>query len=273
MRLHLHPFSLLYQIALLTAMLAFFSNLWQSFQTDGLAAFTHIADVREAAVASWFRSASRSSPAIFPYPLLTPPQEDHFIDFESKCGVPALVASARGVVLELGPGTGNQLRNYDAAAVTFVYGAEPNRHFAADMDRAVARAGLQDKYELILCGVEDSEALARHGIVEGTLDTVLSIQVLCSVPQPAAVARQLHRLLKPGGRLIFWEHTRSSDAITTVFQSNSPCANSLFMCAIDADAKRCIRFVELALGPGRGRMHAQLRHQEDAPRSRTVAEL
>ncbi|KND94889.1 Methyltransferase-like protein 7B [Tolypocladium ophioglossoides CBS 100239] len=205
---------------------AFFSKLWLSIRADGLGAFTRLADVRAAAVASWFRGPS-----------------EQFIEFEVRAGVPDLVASARGIVLELGPGTGHQLRRYDAAAVTFVYGVEPNRHFAPDVAHAVAQAGLQDKYELIPCGVEDSEALARRGITEGTLDTVLSIQVLCSVPQPEAVVRELYRLLKPGGQLIFWEHRRSSDATTAVVQGlwNWLWALGIGGCTLNRDLKKMLR--------------------------------
>lgn len=96
--------------------------------------------------------------------------------------MPALVASAHGVVLELGPATGNQLERFDAARIEHVYGVEPNtgfaRAFAARL--GATRLGQDGKYTLVPCGVEDEAALAGYGLAEGTVDCVLSIQVMVS---------------------------------------------------------------------------------------------
>lgn len=37
-------------------------------------------------------------------------------------------------------------------------------------------------------------------------DTIITLRVLCSVPDPAGTARMLHSLLRPGGKLIVLEH-------------------------------------------------------------------
>jgi SAM-dependent methyltransferase len=104
------------------------------------------------------------------------------------------------------------------AGVTAVYGVEPNGVFAEDIAATRARCGLEDKYTLVRAGIEDSDVLERHGIVEGSVDTVLCIQVLCSVDDPELVMRQVWKLLRPGGRFIFWEHGRSGDFWTRAVQ-------------------------------------------------------
>ncbi|KND87887.1 Methyltransferase-like protein 7B [Tolypocladium ophioglossoides CBS 100239] len=145
--------------------------------------------------------------------------DDDFIRFEQDwTTVPKLVSEASGVVLELGPGLGNQLRRFDKTSVTRIIGVESNAHFSPDIQRQIQEQGLDHIYELLMCGVEDGSALERHGIVADSLDTVLSIQVLCSVPDPEATVKELYRLLKPGGKLIFWEHHRNSDWLTAAVQ-------------------------------------------------------
>ena len=50
------------------------------------------------------------------------------------------------------------------------------------------------------------------------MDTVLSIQVLCSVGDVKSVMREVWKLLKPGGSFVFWEHERHKDNITAIAQ-------------------------------------------------------
>lgn len=74
---------------------------------------------------------------------------------------------------------------------------------------------------MIVCGVEDSDVLREEGITEGSLDAVLCIQVLCAVKDPKSVMKEVWKLLKPGGKFIFWEHGCSRDRLTTVAQGMS----------------------------------------------------
>lgn len=50
----------------------------------------------------------------------------------------------------------------------------------------------------------------QHRIVSNSVDTILCIQVLCSVTDLEAVAKIVYRLLQPGRKLIFWEHCAST---------------------------------------------------------------
>ncbi|KAK5996463.1 Thiol S-methyltransferase TMT1B [Cladobotryum mycophilum] len=147
---------------------------------------------------------------------------DSFINFErTQTAVPKLVAQSSGVVLELGPGAGNQLSQYNKDKVTRIIGVEPNPHFAPDIEQQIHKQGLENIYELVIASAEDSKALERHGIVTESLDTVLSIQVLCSVSDPESLVKELYRLLKPGGKFIFWEHHRNSDRLSSIVQQTN----------------------------------------------------
>ena len=46
---------------------------------------------------------------------------------------------------------------------------------------------------------------------DNSFDTVGFTYVLCTVPEPDAALREIARVLKPGGRLLFLEHVRSPE--------------------------------------------------------------
>jgi len=80
---------------------------------------------------------------------------------------------------------------------------------------------MQDRYKLIISGIEDSDVLRKEGITEGSLNSVLCIQVLCAVENPNAVMKEVWKLLKPGGKFIFWEHGWSRNRLTNIEQGMS----------------------------------------------------
>jgi SAM-dependent methyltransferase len=144
-----------------------------------------------------------------------------FIAFEDTTVVPSLLKAASGVVLELGPGPGNQIHRFDMSRVTKVYGIEPNAYYKDGILTKVEEHGMGGKYKLIVSGIEDSHILRHEGITEGSMDAVLSIQVLCAVKDPKTVMKEVWKLLKPGGKFIFWEHGWSRSNLTVAEQGMS----------------------------------------------------
>ena len=138
---------------------------------------------------------------------------------DNETAVPTLVFKASGVVLELGPGIGSQLPRYDRSKISKVYGVEPVTDLHMALREKIKASGLTDIYEIIPCGIEDAKALEKYGIAPGTIDTILSVQVLCSVPEPGRVLKQLHALMKPGGRFLVYEHVMSNDVMSRMIQN------------------------------------------------------
>ncbi|KAF6220452.1 hypothetical protein HO133_002884 [Letharia lupina] len=137
---------------------------------------------------------------------------------ELETDLPKLVAKAYGTVVEVGPGSGNQLPRYDISKIDRIYGVEPNVDLHDALRSNVKVNGLSDVYTIVPCGVENIEKLSEYGIEPGTIDTVTSVQVLCSVPKPAALVKDLYQLLKPGGQMIVYEHVKSEDYISQLVQ-------------------------------------------------------
>lgn len=100
----------------------------------------------------------------------------------------------------------------------FIYAIDPNPCYKDEISARVKQLDLQDTYKLLACGVEDSDILIKEGITEGSMDTILSIQVLCAVGDVKSVMRAVWKLLKPGGCFIFWEHERNKDTGTAIAQ-------------------------------------------------------
>ena len=141
-----------------------------------------------------------------------------------------LLARARGVVLDIGPGAGNWVHLYPnpkgedgggtgggrgeggegAGAVTKIYGVEPNGQQHASLRRKVREAGLEGVYEIVGAGAEELGGLGL-GIGHGTVDTVVTKQVLCSVPAPERLVRELYGYLRPGGVWIMYEHVKTKE--------------------------------------------------------------
>lgn len=111
----------------------------------------------------------------------------------------ALLGRASGATLEVGAGTGLNLEHYPPAVTELVL-AEPGPHMAAKLrERAAGRA------EVVSAPAE------RLPFPDGRFDTVVVTLVLCTVPDQAAALRELARVLRPGGRLLFLEHVRATD--------------------------------------------------------------
>lgn len=108
-----------------------------------------------------------------------------------------VLAAAQGRVLEIGAGSGVNLPFYSERA-TEIVGLEPHPKLQA----LAERTGLR-----VIRG--SAQAIPLEG---GSVDTVVSTWTLCSIPDPGAALREMRRVLRPGGRLLFVEHGLAPDA-------------------------------------------------------------
>jgi SAM-dependent methyltransferase len=128
--------------------------------------------------------------------------------------VKSLIGSAHGVVIDLGPGSGEQLSRFNNSQITHIYGVEPVIALHPALLEKVRIAGLQDKYTIIGCQLHEAKpALAKLGITEETVDVVVSVKVLCSVSYLPSSVEILYSLLKKGGELAVYEHVKNNKSI------------------------------------------------------------
>ena len=130
-----------------------------------------------------------------------------------------LLKDAYGVCLEIGPGLGHSLKYLRKDKIKHVYGIEPTEMLHAGLRKEIVALGLKDTYTIISCGIQDQESLRLAKIEPGTIDTIIAVQVLCSIPRPLEMMKSLQEMLKPGGQVLLFEHVQSKDPVSKRLQS------------------------------------------------------
>lgn len=144
-----------------------------------------------------------------------------------------------GVVLDIGPGLGYWVdlyartdvplvnedgpvrkRDGKGKGITKVYGVEPNAQSHPGLRSRANAAGLQGVYEILPVSIED---IAKETVVKkGSVDAIVSLLCLCSIPEPEKNIKELHGYLKPGGRWYLYEHVAVKDYwLMQLYQSGS----------------------------------------------------
>lgn len=117
-----------------------------------------------------------------------------------------------GVILEIGAGSGMwtsvlaDVAHAPGGAIRKIYGVEPNPISAAALKKRAADVGLGATYEVIPAGIEDLQKEAS--IEPGSIDCIMTVHCLCSIPEPEKNIRLLYNYLKEGGRWYVYEHVR-----------------------------------------------------------------
>jgi SAM-dependent methyltransferase len=155
----------------------------------------------------------KSAPASVAWASMFAAVYDPFLWIGERTGLRAarreLLAQARGCTVEIGAGTGLNLPYYpddiDDLAVT-----EPDAALRARLATTLDRSGRRAR-------VVDAPA-ERLPFEDGSVDTVVSTFVLCTVDAPDRALREIGRVLRPDGQLLFIEHVRSESPTVAAWQ-------------------------------------------------------
>ena len=122
-----------------------------------------------------------------------------------------VVPMAEGLVLEVGIGSGLNIPFYDAAKVDRILGLDPSEELNRMALKVAEQKGIP--VDFILGGAEDMPLPDNH------VDTVLVTFTMCTIPEVAAANKEMLRVLKPGGKMIFCEHGLAPDVKVSKWQS------------------------------------------------------
>src|SRR5262249_23823347 len=113
-----------------------------------------------------------------------------------------VVPAAEGRVLEIGLGSGLNLPFYSSNARQ-VTGLDPSLKLLA-----MARRSRRTVFRYLEFIGGSAEKIPLNS---GSVDTVVTTWTLCSIPAAVDALREMHRVLKPSGRLLFVEHGRAPE--------------------------------------------------------------
>jgi ubiquinone/menaquinone biosynthesis C-methylase UbiE len=105
--------------------------------------------------------------------------------------------SARGRVLEIGIGSGLNLPLY-GMQVEEILGLDPLTRLITMAQGAAERSKIPVTF---IAGSAEAIPIDEHSI-----DTVVTTWTLCSIPNAVGALREMRRVLKSGGQLLFVEH-------------------------------------------------------------------
>jgi SAM-dependent methyltransferase len=138
---------------------------------------------------------------------------DPFVWAGERAGLRAhrktLLSDARGRTIEIGAGTGLNLPHYPQEITELIL-AEPDAAMRSRLQRRLARGGR-------VASLTDAPA-ERLPFPSGSVDTVVCTLVLCTVDAPDLALREIARVLRPGGEMLFLEHVRSESAALARWQ-------------------------------------------------------
>ena len=133
----------------------------------------------------------------------------------------ALLAAASGDVLEIGGGTGANIAKYGQNVHSLTI-TEPEKPMIRRLQRRIDEQRPDAK--ALRAPAEDLP------FEDNSFDTAVSTLVLCTVDDQPRALRELKRVLRPGGRLLFMEHVRSDDEKVARWQDRMLPINTRMCC-------------------------------------------
>jgi ubiquinone/menaquinone biosynthesis C-methylase UbiE len=125
------------------------------------------------------------------------------------------IREARGLVLEIGVGSGLNLPFY-GPPLERLFGIDPSPELLSLAGKRMVDASVP--VSLVRASAE------QLPFADAVFDTIVMTWTLCSIPNPVAALIEMRRVLKPGGSLSFVEHGLSSEGRIARWQHRiTPC--------------------------------------------------
>tara|TARA_B100001287_G_scaffold140347_1_gene118129 strand:- start:61 stop:684 length:624 start_codon:yes stop_codon:yes gene_type:complete len=146
-----------------------------------------------------------------------------------------IVPEASGTILEIGIGSGLNIPYYQKSKINKVIGLEPSEQLCK-----MAKKTADDNnfsIDFLVNGAEEIE------LPSNSVDTILLTYTLCSIPEPYIALKEIMRVMKSDGRILFCEHGIAPDEVVQKWQNRiNPLWGKLFGgCNINRDIPNILK--------------------------------
>ena len=140
-----------------------------------------------------------------------------------------IVPNAEGTILEIGIGSGLNIPYYQKSNIKKIYGLDPSPELCEMAEKAAHNNEI--KIDFLIEGAEEIKLPSQ------SIDTVLITYTLCSIPNPNDALKEMKRVLKHDGKILFCEHGAAPDLNVFKWQNRiNPLWGKLFGgCNINRD--------------------------------------
>ena len=114
-----------------------------------------------------------------------------------------IVPLAKGIVLDIGIGSGLNIPFYNKSNIDHLYGLDPSEELLKIAKPLAKKNELE--IEFLQCGAE------AIPLPDQSIDTVLITYTMCTIPDIKLSNSEIMRVLKPEGQLLFCEHGLAPD--------------------------------------------------------------
>ena len=114
-----------------------------------------------------------------------------------------IVPLAEGVVLDIGIGSGLNIPFYNKSKIDYLYGLDPSDELLK-IAKTIAKKN-EFEIKFLQCGAE------AIPLPDNSIDTVLITYTMCTMQDVELSNKEIMRVLKPEGQLLFIEHGLAPD--------------------------------------------------------------
>ena len=146
-----------------------------------------------------------------------------------------IVPYAKGVVLDIGIGSGLNIPFYNKSNINHLYGLDPSSELIEIAKRVAKIQELE--IEFVECGAESIP------LADNSIDTIVITYTMCTIPDISLSNAEMFRVLKPNGKLLFCEHGIAPDERVAKWQKiiNPVWSKIAGGCNLNRDIPRLIK--------------------------------
>ena len=131
-----------------------------------------------------------------------------------------VVPLCKGIVLEIGSGSGLNFPYYKTSKVKKIFALEPDKEMIELARQETKKSSIEITFL--------QEYAERISLKDNSIDTILLTYSLCTIPDPISALKEMKRVLRSNGCLVYCEHGMAPESSIRKWQNRLNPINSYF---------------------------------------------